>query len=187
MKRLLALALMIPIAAAPALATTYVRVEKDGTKTYSDRPIPGGQPVELQSAQTYSAPSSSGGAASTLPSEQQLLNDMGEVYHYQQCTLRPNANETFVNPEQVSIGALLRPNVRVGDVIEMLIDGTSAGKGTTSYVMKPVPRGTHSVTMTVKDRFGRVLCEASTQFHVHQPSVNAPARQPPPRPPKPKG
>ena len=25
-----------------AQATTYVRVEKDGTKTYSDRPIPGG-------------------------------------------------------------------------------------------------------------------------------------------------
>jgi glutamine synthetase len=38
-----------------ACATTYVRVEKDGTKTYSDRPLPGGQPVELESAQTYSA------------------------------------------------------------------------------------------------------------------------------------
>ncbi len=31
-------------AVSTALATTYVRVEKDGTKTYSDRPIPGGSP-----------------------------------------------------------------------------------------------------------------------------------------------
>ena len=43
-------------AVSTALATTYVRVEKDGTKTYSDRPMPGGQPVDLQPAQTYSAP-----------------------------------------------------------------------------------------------------------------------------------
>ena len=44
------------LAASAALATTYVRVEKDGTKTYSDRPLPGGQPVDIQPAQTYSAP-----------------------------------------------------------------------------------------------------------------------------------
>ena len=36
--------------ASSVLATTYVRVEKDGTKTYSDRPLPGGQPVELEPA-----------------------------------------------------------------------------------------------------------------------------------------
>ena len=57
MKRLrLALSLVLMSAATVALATTYVRVEKDGTKTYSDRPIPGGVPVEVQPAQGYSAP-----------------------------------------------------------------------------------------------------------------------------------
>ena len=39
---------LVSMAAAPAaLADTYVRVEKDGTKTYSDRPLPGGKPVVL--------------------------------------------------------------------------------------------------------------------------------------------
>jgi hypothetical protein len=36
------------LCATAALATTYVRTEKDGTKTYSDRPIPGGQPIDVQ-------------------------------------------------------------------------------------------------------------------------------------------
>ena len=58
--------------ASAALATTYVRVEKDGTKTYSDRPMPGGQPVEVQPAQTYSAPPVAPGS-SNLPREQQLV------------------------------------------------------------------------------------------------------------------
>ncbi len=52
-------------AVSAALATTYVRVEKDGTKTYSDRPMPGGQPIDVQPAQTYTAtpPGSVGGIA----------------------------------------------------------------------------------------------------------------------------
>ena len=52
----LLLVLVSVAAASAALATTYVRVEKDGSKTYSDRPLPGGQPVELEPAQTYSPP-----------------------------------------------------------------------------------------------------------------------------------
>src|ERR1051326_368940 len=96
-----------------AFSTTYVRVEKDGTKTYSDRPIPGGQPIEIQSAQTYSAPSSPAAANSGAPSEQQLLKDMGDVFHYDSCALTPAADATFTNPESVSLGVTLRPHLRV--------------------------------------------------------------------------
>ena len=56
MKRAVVILLGMLGVAASVQATTYVRVEKDGSKTYSDRPLPGGQPVEIQPAQTYSAP-----------------------------------------------------------------------------------------------------------------------------------
>ena len=58
MKRLSLTLVLGSLIAVTAQATTYVRVEKDGTKTYSDRPIPGGQPIDVQPAQTYSAPPS---------------------------------------------------------------------------------------------------------------------------------
>jgi hypothetical protein len=170
-----------------AWATTYVRVEKDGTKTYSDRPIPGGQPIEVQAAQTYSAPPAPTQSNSGLPLEQPLLSEM-DSFKYESCTLKPDPDQTFMNPESVSVSVLLKPLQRPGDVVDLRVDGSAVGDGrTTNFLMKPVYRGTHTATVVVKDRFGRPLCNSSASFHVHQPNLNSPTRKPPPKPPKPKG
>jgi hypothetical protein len=187
MKRSLAL-ITLSLAAATAFATTYVRVEKDGTKTYSDRPIPGGAPIEIQSAQTYSAPVSAAPAAPALSREQQLLKDMGEPIPYESCALTPATEQTFTNPESVSLAVTLKPPRRVGDVVDLRLDGAPVGgENALSFLMKPVPRGTHKVSVAVKDRYGRALCDASSTFYVFQPGLNSPARQAPPPKPKPKG
>jgi uncharacterized protein DUF4124 len=191
MKRALVI-LLGSLAVTSAFATTYVRVEADGTKTYSDRPIPGGQPIEIQAAQTYSAAPNSAQPDSNLPLEQRLLTQM-DSFKYDSCTVQPKRDETFMNPESVAIGVQLKPLLRPGDVVDMRIDGTTVGDAaTTSFTMRPVFRGTHTVSVVVKDRFGRELCNANSSFHVHQPSLNSPTRQAPPKPPpkptpKPKG
>ncbi len=167
--------------ASTTLATTYVRVEKDGTKTYSDRPLPGGQPVDLQPAQTYSAPPANT-TSSSLPREQQLLSQVDD-FRYESCATQPGQDETFTNPEVVNLGVTLQPPLRPGDLVELTIDGRAVGEGTGKYVLQaPVDRGTHTVTATVKDRFGRALCNASSQFHVFRPSLHMPGRGLPARP-----
>jgi hypothetical protein len=183
MKRLLALMTLSSVVAT-AFATTYVRVEKDGTKTYSDRPLPGGQPIEIQPPQTYSAPASPPASAAVgLPGEQQLLRDMGDVFHYESCALTPAADQTFTNPESVTVGVQPRPMLRSGDVLTLSVDGTPVGgPDAMSYVIKPVPRGAHIVSVSIKDRYGRPACDASSTFNVFQPSLNSPARVPPPKP-----
>jgi hypothetical protein len=169
------------LAASTALATTYVRVEKDGTKTYSDRPLPGGQPVDLQPAQTYSAPPPPASSPST-PREQQLLSDVDD-FRYTSCVTVPMQDATFTNPEAVTLSVTLQPLRRPGDIVELTIDGRSVGEGSGTYtMMAPIDRGTHTVTATVKDRIGRTLCSASSQFHVFRPSLNMPGRALPPRP-----
>jgi hypothetical protein len=185
MKRSLAL-ITLSFAAATAFATTYVRVEKDGTKTYSDRPIPGGTPIEIQSAQTYSAPPPPSTSTGT-PTEQQLLNDMGNAFRYSACALTPAADSTFTNPEAVSLGVQMTPTLRPIDTLQLSVDGTPVGgENTMSFTMKPVPRGSHTVSVVVTDRYGRSLCNASSTFHVFQPGLNSPARQAPPKP-RPRG
>lgn len=183
MKRLIAVLLLTSLAAA-AWATTYVRVEKDGTKTYSDRPIPGGQPIEVQSAQTYSpAPAPAQPQGAGIPPEQRLLMEMGEPFRYESCAPTPETNQSFTNPESVAIGVSPRPTLRAGDVLELRVDGTPVGgANATSYTMSPVARGAHTVTVTIKDRYGRPACEGSSTFHVFQPGLNSPTRRPPPRP-----
>jgi hypothetical protein len=166
-----------------AMATTYVRVEKDGTKTYSDRPIPGGQPVDLQPAQTYSAPPSQG--SNSRPREEQLL-DQTDDFRYQNCGVTPPNDTTIPNPENVTVTVSTTPPLRAGDVITMTVDGQPAAPpNSLSFTMSPAHRGTHTVAVNVANPYGKVVCNSTSAFHVLQPGMNSPARQPPPRPPRP--
>jgi hypothetical protein len=152
-------------------------VEKDGSKTYSDRPLPGGHPVELQPAQTYSAPPATGGANSNLPREQLLLKEMND-FRYQNCALTPKNDETFQNPDSVSVALILQPYLRPGDVIDLRIDGTSVpGSSAMSFVIPQPSRGSHTASVLIKDRYGKSMCNVSTTFHVFRASVNSPARR----------
>jgi hypothetical protein len=177
MKRLFAI-FLITVCATPSLAETYVRVEKDGSKTYSDRPLPGGHPVDIQPAQTYSAPPPPLGGTenSRLPREQQLLREMND-FRYQSCLLTPKNDETFQNPTSVTVAVVLQPNLRPGDVADLRIDGTSAGPNALSFGMPQPSRGAHTASVLIKDRYGKSMCNASTTFHVFRASVNSPARR----------
>jgi len=172
------------VAAPAALAETWVRVEKDGTKTYSDRPIPGGTPVVLSSAQTYSAPQI---ADPTRPAEVQSLEATAN-FRYQSCTLSPRNDDTLQNPESVTISLSTTPTLLIGHDVNISMDGASVGTGQSSVTIQYPDRGTHSVSAQVVNRSGQTLCSASTTFHVQRTNLNSPQRQPPPprpRPPRP--
>lgn len=158
-----------------AQATTYVRVEKDGTKTYSDRPMPGGQPVELKPAQSYSPPPPLPSTNSNLPGEQQALAQYDD-FKYQSCSVTPENDASFTNPESVSIALVLNPSLRFNDVVTLTVDGQPAGgPNATNYTLAPAYRGTHSVGVTVKNTYGQVLCNYTSSFHVLRPGINSPA------------
>jgi hypothetical protein len=178
MKRLTLL--MTSLAAASvALATTYVRVEKDGSKTYSDRPLPGGQPVELDPVQTYSAPKTATSpppaSNSNLPADQRALQGIDD-FKYSSCSLSPANDETFTNPERVVVSVAIDPAVRPGDQVNLVVDGRPAGQYQTELVLQPVDRGAHTATVTITDAYGRNLCSASSTFNVFRPSLNQPRR-----------
>lgn len=159
---------------ATASATTYVRVEKDGTKTYSDRPLPGGQPVDLQPAQSYTPPPPPSTPSTRVPREQQLLEQMDD-FRYESCALTPATDETFTNPTEVVINVQLEPFRRPSDTITLTVDGRDVGD-TLSYTLAPADRGSHTAQVVVRDTYGRVLCSASTTFHVLRPSIHMPRR-----------
>ena len=178
MKTALAIFLGSILAASTASATTYVRVEKDGTKTYSDRPLPGGQPIDLKPAQTYTAQPAPSIPADSAPDTAN--------FHYQNCALAPRNDETFQNPESVTLSLTATPTLRYGDRVRFLVDGADVGGSGPSASMPNPDRGSHTVNANVTDTNGRVLCTASTTFHVQRPTLNSPTRVPPPRPNPPK-
>jgi hypothetical protein len=177
MKRLFLICLAT-VCAASAFATTYVRVEKDGSKTYSDRPIPGGQPVELATAQTYSAPNVSVPASGQTPREQQLLEQMDD-FRYASCAVTPTNDTSFTNPESINVGVALSPALRATDTITVTVDGQPipGGPNALSAELTTVYRGSHTIAAIVKNRYGKTLCQATAAFHVIRPSLNSPARR----------
>jgi Domain of unknown function (DUF4124) len=174
------------LASSAALATTYVRVEKDGTKTYSDRPLPGGQPVDILPAQTYPAPATPAPQDSARPREEQALNDAANFRY--ECALAPREDETFQNPETVTLSVALTPGLRSGDEVIFSVDGTTVPRGEipTSATLTLPERGTHTATVRIMDRYGKPVCNASSNFHVQRTSLNSPQRRPPPRPAPPR-
>ena len=179
MSRTFLVILIGSLLSAPAFATTYVRVEKDGTKTYSDRPLPGGQPIDIQPAQTYSAPPTPS-VDSSLPREQRELMEAAN-FHYQGCALSPRNDETFTNPQQVVVSLALTPSLRAGDRVSIMVDGAagSGDDGTTILTLPQPVRGSHTVNAQVTDRSGKTVCQASTTFHVQRPTLSSPTRNPP--------
>jgi hypothetical protein len=164
--------------ASVAGATTYMRVEKDGSKTYSDRPLPGGQAVILESAQTYTPPPAPTSSNSNVPAEQRLLQGMDD-FNYSSCSISPENDASFTNPESVPIAVQTNPALRSGDKVTLTVDGAQVAANATSFLMEPAHRGTHSVQVTIRDSYGRELCSASSSFHVIRPSLNSPARRRP--------
>jgi hypothetical protein len=99
--------------------------------------------------------------------------------------LTPRSDETFTNPESVSVALELTPALRSGDALTVTLDGVAltGGNDQTAFSVPQPDRGSHTVTAHVVDRSGRTLCDASTTFHVMRPSINSPTRRsPPPRP-----
>ncbi|HEX5160999.1 MAG TPA: Ig-like domain-containing protein, partial [Steroidobacteraceae bacterium] len=149
MKRLLSIIFGSLLAASTALATTYVRVEKDGTKTYSDRPLPGGQPMDIRPAQTYSAPAPAPTTSSSRPKEEQDL--LAAANFRYQCALSPRADETFQNPETVTLSVALTPALRAGDTVTFSMDGAQVPneQSPTSATLTFPDRGTHTAAVRI--------------------------------------
>jgi hypothetical protein len=154
--------------ASTALATTYVRVEKDGTKTYSDRPLPGGQPVELQPAQSYSRAAAASAdlqfAAGTTAAA------AGGRFKYDSCTLMPANDSTSrirKSVYSVSTAPAVRP-ARPG-----LPDSRRSGVGTpgaATYTMSAGVSRHARGAATVTNQAGLVICSTSASVS-RDPSV----------------
>lgn len=176
MKSFFPVLVLASLCATTALATTYVRVEKDGTKTYSDRPMPGGVAIDVQPAQSYSAPPTSGSSG-------QQTQPQTDDFSYQSCGVTPENDSTMTNPDSVSISVVTSPALRPYDTVILTVDGRSVGQpGITSHTMPQPERGTHTVTVSITNSSGRVVCSVNSVFHVQRPGVNAPANRPRPTP-----
>jgi hypothetical protein len=166
--------------AAAVAAPVYKWVDANGVTHYSDQPHPGAEEIQLNAAQTYSAPPVSDTPSSAAVTE-------GPVYKV--CEIfRPSAEQVFFSVSKVGAKFRTDPQLRPGDKVTIALDGKLMPNllpVNGEYVLDPVYRGTHTVVALVEDPEKKQVCQsAPVTFHVRQPSVLAPQSPTGAKPPK---
>jgi uncharacterized protein DUF4124 len=173
---------LISLAASLALAATtvYKWVDESGVIHYSDQPHPNAEKVRVRDPQTYkeSGPLSSATAAET---------PAAAAPTYRGCAVvQPANDESFANPESITVVVQTDPALRGGDQVFVTLDGQPLNDGRPTglqFSISPVDRGQHTLQAAVKDPDGALLCQAPPiTYNVQQASVNAPQNPLRPRP-----
>ena len=167
------------LAADQSTTTTYRWVDAQGVVHYSDTPQPGAEQVKIHPAQTYSAPPTAGAANGHVSDP-----ETGSVY--QSCNVQqPTAEQSFYAPEDITVTVSLQPELRAGDQVSVTLDGAQLqapdGAAALHFRVANPDRGSHTVSVTVHDPSGTVVCTSSAvTFYVERPSKLSP--QSPTRP-----
>jgi Domain of unknown function (DUF4124) len=150
--------------------TVYKWVDAQGVVHYSDQPHPHAQKLEIQGAQTFSAP-----AVPLTPSDAASQETEPSGSAYQSCVIaQPADQQMLMNVYSATAVVQTSPRLRPGDGVRLFVDGKQVPGSGMSFTFK-VYRGQHSVQAIVEDETGQIVCETSTvTFYVHQPSVQNP-------------
>jgi len=178
MRSVLLLAVLGSCWALVAQATVYRWVDADGTVHFSDQPHQGATEIQVQEPQTYSAPKPAPAANSNANAATAArLKDLN--FRYTSCAVGSQASESTIgDTDSVEVSVSLNPAPRPSDHISVFYDGAAlpgSGGTSTGYTVSPLDRGTHTLTVSVSDAGGNVLCQSGpVTFYVRQPSLLAP-------------
>lgn len=173
----LLLVLLAAAATVATAATTYRWVDEQGVTHYSDQPHPGADKIQLAQPQTYSAPQASaqpGGSRAAQPG----AGPADRSFQYSRCAIVQPADDEVLLEQAVTVRGELSPPVRPGDHVYLVFDTATMeapSPGQLEFHIEPVERGTHSVSLQVRDGSGRAVCQSQpVSFHRREPSALAP-------------
>ncbi len=173
-------ALAVCIGATQAQEKVYKVIQPDGTVEFTDVPPPNEPATEIrvEPINTIEAPAGEVGSASQKAATQE------QGYTEFRITSPGNDQAIRDNAGNVNVDLNLKPALRSGDTIDLLLDGQSVGGGDkTSITLAQMDRGTHRLQAVVKDSSGKVVARSNTVTFTLQRRSKILQPQPPrPRP-----
>jgi len=174
-----------------ALANTevYRWVDEDGVVHFSDRPEEGAERVELQDAQTFSAPPVKPRASRSSSTTTAGTDEAG--FRYEEFEfVNPGQEEVLWNIEgQLDVSMRLQPRLQSGHQVSLYLDDQPVEgmrRNRLQVNLTDVSRGLHVLRAEIRDVTGLVLIKAQPRtFSVQQTSIlnpNNPANAPIPTP-----
>lgn len=191
---LLAAGLLATAGVSEAASRIYKSVDENGNVVFTDQPPrPGetGESVELSTGNTFTPPPRpasnggdgsvsledwlAGGDGSGAAEDDESGGEGARVTSYQSLAITSPANDAAVreNAGNVTISASIQPNLAVGHIMQVYLDGELRQQGfTTSFQLVNLDRGTHNVQVRVVDQNGNTLIASQPSvFHLQRRSV----------------
>ncbi|NIM26898.1 MAG: DUF4124 domain-containing protein [Gammaproteobacteria bacterium] len=160
MKRLVVL-LFLALAAGLAHAQGVYKITRpDGSVEFTDAPPPDSAAEKVQLAPLNTTPPlvSPGDAVDSTPVS---APEQG----YSEFRIKSPESGTAVreNAGNVAVNLSLKPPLRPGDTIDLLLDGKSAARGrSTAITLTNLDRGAHSIQAVIADSAGTVVARSNT-------------------------
>ena len=175
--RQLASFLLLGFAVVAGAADTWRWKDKNGVVHYSDQPVPGATLVTLGPQAAPGTP-----PAPIVQPPPAAAATPGPTPYTRCVVVAPANDEVFNNVNSVTASVLILPGLQQGHRMQVLFDGQpypAWPAGGLSHTLSDLFRGTHTLSVNVVDASGRSLCSGpAVSFHVRQPSLLSPARQP---------
>jgi hypothetical protein len=169
-KWLILLSALSGTAASAAPAWTWVDAE--GTRHYSDRPVPGAQQVELAGAQAFGSAARARSSGATAQGS--TAGVPGAPYQSVEVT-SPAEQETLWNiGTNLPVQVRFQPALQSGHRYDLLFDGQRRNLNTTNarVTLSDVFRGQHTLQVVVVDSAGtEVMRSPARVFFVQQTST----------------
>jgi hypothetical protein len=155
-----------------ALAQAYRWVDENGVVHYSDKPQPGAEEVELESAPAVSTPPPRRTPASRRTAEGEQASDAAVGYDTLEIA-SPAAEETLWNLGGVlNVSLDLQPALKQGHQLRVYFDGNPQLLNSTQFQLQEVYRGVHNLQAEVLDENGELLIRSQpNRFYVQQTTI----------------
>ena len=136
----------------------YRSVDESGNVVYTDKPSPDAEIIQVDEVQTVDTPDP--GKFEYTPPKNPASTS---IYTKLEITSPENDQTIRSNSGDISISAVLAPglNIAAGDQLVLALDGNDVSTRGPQFDLQNIDRGTHSVTVAVKDKAGKVLIQSA--------------------------
>lgn len=170
------MALLLVFATVAGAGEMWRWVDERGIVHYSDRPHPGAERVDMEPAQSYTAPA-------LLPRRAEAPGEPGEppVSYSRLSIVSPAEGEMLWNiGGQLTVQVASEPDLQEGHELRVFLDGQQVDgvpQGSGQFAIDEVYRGEHTLRASIVDGDGReLMSSAPVVFYVQQASLLNPNR-----------
>lgn len=173
--------LLLALCCTPLMAAEerYRIVHPDGTVEYTDQPTEGAEAVTLPEITTYPPPAPNTTPSPTAPANgEKAATSQQQQQGYSLFSISSPADQQTVwfDEAGMNVSLQVQPGLAEGDAVIIRIDGEVVATGNvTTYTIKNVYRGTHTLSAVITDEQGTMLKKAGPiTFTMRQHSIQHP-------------